>query len=154
MRRMLVSRSSFEKPRPLLRFVRTSSPSSTSILTPRARSCGTSSLVSVVLPAPDNPVNHNVNPCDTNLPLLSLSDFYHSIAPGQRVKTAKREYGKDGNNGTNGKGSEITGEFPFVPLFPSFPYSLCILNSHNSVAIALSLLIQNSEGGGRNRTGE
>src|SRR5262252_7146713 len=67
MRRMLVSRSSLEKPRPLLRFARTSSPSSTSTLAPRARSCGTSALVSVVLPAPDSPVNHNVNPRVTYL---------------------------------------------------------------------------------------
>src|SRR5262245_32641205 len=154
MRRMLVSRSSLEKPRPLLRFVRTSSPSSTSTLTPRARSCGTSALVSVVLPAPDNPVNHNVNPVVTNLPLLSLSDYYHSMASGQRVKRAKRECGKDGNNGTNGKGSEITCEFPFVPLFPSFPYSLLILNALHLNAIALSHPVLNSEGGGRNRTGE
>jgi hypothetical protein len=33
----------------------------------------------------------------------------------------KREYGKDGNNGTDGKPPEI---LPSVPLFPSFPYSL------------------------------
>jgi hypothetical protein len=36
----------------------------------------------------------------------------------------KREYGKDGNNGTDGK--KTLGAFPFVPLFPSFPYSLLI----------------------------
>src|SRR5262245_46641032 len=76
MRLMLASRSSLEKPRPLLRFVRTSSPSSTSILTPRARSCGTSAFVSVVLPAPDSPVNHNVNPRVTSFFLFC----YHQVA--------------------------------------------------------------------------
>ena len=40
MRRMLVSRSSFEKPRPLLRFSRTSSPSRTSTCRWRSRSAG------------------------------------------------------------------------------------------------------------------
>src|SRR5215813_2451653 len=84
MRRMLVSRSSLEKPRPLLRFVRTSSPSSTSMLTPRARSCGTSALVSVVLPAPDNPVNHNVNPCDTNLFPLVILEAAAGIEPANK----------------------------------------------------------------------
>src|SRR5260370_15415259 len=62
MRRIFVSRSSFEKPRPFERFVRTSSPSSTSTLIPSARNCGTSSRASVVLPAPDKPVNQTVKP--------------------------------------------------------------------------------------------
>src|SRR5260370_33267402 len=62
MRRIFVSRSSFEKPRPFERFVRTSSPSSTSTLIPPARNCGTSSRASVVLPAPDKPVNQTVKP--------------------------------------------------------------------------------------------
>src|ERR1051325_10680379 len=69
MRRMFVSLSSLEKPRPLERFVRTSSPSSTSNRTPRARNSGTSLSASVVLPAPDNPVNHSVKP------LLSVINF-------------------------------------------------------------------------------
>jgi len=38
---------------------------------------------------------------------------------------AGREYGKDGNNGTNGNLQvDFRYFFPFVPLFPSFPYSL------------------------------
>src|SRR5262249_15373232 len=80
MRRMLASRSSLEKPRPLLRFVRTSSPSSTSILTPRARSCGMSAFVSVVLPAPDSPVNHIVNPRVTNLSPFVIKRMGKSFA--------------------------------------------------------------------------
>jgi len=36
---------------------------------------------------------------------------------------AGREYGKDGNNGTNGNLQvDFRYFFPFVPLFPSFPY--------------------------------
>src|SRR6266403_36481 len=62
MRRMFISRSSLEKPRPFERFVRISSPSRTSTDTPRARNSCSTNPASVVLPAPDNPVNHNVNP--------------------------------------------------------------------------------------------
>src|SRR5438105_12763012 len=62
MRRMFASRSSFEKPRPFDKFVRTSSPSRTSTLSPRARNSGTSLPASVVLPAPESPVNHRTNP--------------------------------------------------------------------------------------------
>src|SRR5262245_883862 len=37
----------------------------------------------------------------------------------------RREYGKDGNNGTDGRGNgKYSPILPFVPLFPSFPYSL------------------------------
>src|SRR5262245_32421460 len=81
MRRMLRSRSSLEKPRPLLRFVRTSSPSRTSIFTPRSRSCGTSAFVSVVLPAPDSPVNHNVNPRVTDFSSLVILEAAAGIEP-------------------------------------------------------------------------
>src|SRR5437016_1127213 len=70
MRRILVSRSSFEKPSPLLKLVRTSSPSSTSTFKPRSRKMGASASVSVVLPAPERPVNHNVKPGDILQPLL------------------------------------------------------------------------------------
>src|SRR6266498_1107826 len=62
MRRMLVSRSSFENPRPFDRLVRTSSPSSISTFRPRVRSSVASSEESVVFPAPDKPVNHKTNP--------------------------------------------------------------------------------------------
>src|SRR5215212_5064924 len=61
-RRMFVSRSSFENPRPFERFVRTTSPSRTSTLRPRCASwCSTSSAI-VDLPAPERPVNQSVNP--------------------------------------------------------------------------------------------
>src|ERR671919_243542 len=61
-RRMLVSRSSFENPRPLERFSRTTSPSSTSSFEPRLRSSLTRMLVIVVLPEPESPVNQRQNP--------------------------------------------------------------------------------------------
>src|SRR4051794_5824864 len=64
MRRMLVSLSSFEKPRPLERLVRTSSPSRTSTWTPRAESSAESMAASVLLPAPLNPVNQTTKPDD------------------------------------------------------------------------------------------
>src|ERR687893_2060487 len=57
-----VSLSSRENPNPLERFVLTMSPSKTSTLPMRSRSsCSTISAM-VVLPAPESPVNHNVNP--------------------------------------------------------------------------------------------
>src|ERR671934_784509 len=62
MRSMLVSRSSFEKPRPLERCSRTSSPSSHSTSRPRRSSSGRTSSAMVVFPAPERPVNHSVNP--------------------------------------------------------------------------------------------
>src|SRR5512133_383020 len=62
MRSMFVSRSSFEKPRPLDRCSRTSSPSSHSTRRPRRSSSGRTSSAIVVLPAPDSPVNQSVNP--------------------------------------------------------------------------------------------
>src|SRR6476646_7449653 len=61
-RRMLVSRSSFEKPRPLERFSRTTSPSRISSFELRSRRCPSSSLEIVVLPAPESPVNQRVKP--------------------------------------------------------------------------------------------
>src|SRR6266851_3061385 len=61
-RLMLISRSSLLKPSPLLRWVRTISPSSISTLRPRAlRRCSMTSE-SVLLPAPESPVNQMVNP--------------------------------------------------------------------------------------------
>src|SRR2546423_8527800 len=62
MRSMFVSRSSFEKPRPLQRCSRTSSPSSHSTERPRRSSSGRTSSAIVVLPAPESPVNQRVNP--------------------------------------------------------------------------------------------
>src|SRR5579864_1757962 len=61
-RLMLVSRSSLLKPRPLLRCVRTISPSSTSTFRPRALIRSSMASESVLLPAPDRPVNQIVNP--------------------------------------------------------------------------------------------
>src|SRR5581483_9591316 len=62
MRAMFASRSSFEKPRPCERCVRTTSPSSRSTSRPRRSSCGATSSEMVVLPEPESPVNHTVKP--------------------------------------------------------------------------------------------
>src|ERR671929_1824510 len=62
MRSIFVSRSSFEKPRPLDRCVRTSSPSSHSTSSPRRSSSGRTSSAMVVFPAPESPVNQRVKP--------------------------------------------------------------------------------------------
>src|SRR5262245_24854121 len=61
-RRMFSSRSSREKPRPLVRRRRTSSPSSTSTGHPRSRSSRSSRRARVLLPALGNPVNQTTNP--------------------------------------------------------------------------------------------
>src|SRR5712692_808700 len=62
MRSMFVSRSSFEKPRPLDRCVRATSPSRYSTLRPRRSSSGPTSSAIVVFPALGRPVNQTVNP--------------------------------------------------------------------------------------------
>src|SRR5436309_3019549 len=62
MRRMFVSRSSLEKPRPFERCVRTSSPSRSSECRPRRVSSDCSAFAMVDLPAPDRPVNQTTNP--------------------------------------------------------------------------------------------
>src|SRR5688572_11571112 len=67
MRRMLVSRSSLEKPSPFERFSRTTSPSRISSLEPRDRSCSSTSLEMVVLPAPERPVNQRVKPFSSDI---------------------------------------------------------------------------------------
>ena len=51
-----------EKPRPLLRCVRTTSPSRWSTRTPRRSISGPMIRAMVVLPEPDNPVNQRVKP--------------------------------------------------------------------------------------------
>src|SRR5262245_27724152 len=61
-RRMFSSRSSREKPRPLVRRRRTSSPSSTSTGQPRSRSSRSRRRARVLLPALGNPVNQTTNP--------------------------------------------------------------------------------------------
>ena len=62
MRAMLMSRSSFEKPRPFERCVRTMSPSRCSTMRPRRSSSGSTMFAIVVLPAPDRPVNQRTKP--------------------------------------------------------------------------------------------
>src|SRR5258708_36871912 len=62
MRAMLTSRSSREKPSPFERCVRTTSPSSDSTFFPSASSLGASASASVLLPAPERPVNHSTTP--------------------------------------------------------------------------------------------
>src|SRR3989304_5665401 len=76
MRRMFVSRSSLLNPRPLLRLVRTTSPSSVSTFRPRPRRTGSSAWAMVVLPAPESPVNQTVKPCcvTKSPPLSGLFD--------------------------------------------------------------------------------
>src|SRR5215475_5114826 len=71
-RRLLVSRSSFEKPSPLERFSRTTSPSRISSFEPRSRRCPSSNLEMVVLPAPESPVNQRVNPFSSAMSRLIL----------------------------------------------------------------------------------
>jgi hypothetical protein len=62
MRRMFVSRSSFENPSPFDRCVRTSSPSSTSTRRRASRSRVATGTDSVDFPAPERPVNQRQNP--------------------------------------------------------------------------------------------
>src|SRR5881396_1373935 len=83
---MLVSRSSREKPRPLERFWRTSSPSRTSTGMPRPRSSALTAAASVDLPAPDSPVNHNVNPCVCAIRLSATSSGrVIALSPDRRL---------------------------------------------------------------------
>src|SRR5688500_1691976 len=95
---MFVSRSSFENPRPLERFCRTVSPSSTSIADPRASTSSTTSLLIVVFPAPESPVNQSVNPCSSaiSVRLLSIRDYQdlRNLFPGELVRRclARRQH--------------------------------------------------------------
>src|SRR5579884_2980043 len=78
MRLMLVSRSSRLKPRPLLRCVRTTSPSRISTLRPRAcKRCSIASE-SVLLPAPERPVNQIVKPVVFAM-YISFSLFFTAV---------------------------------------------------------------------------
>ena len=61
-RSMFVSRSSFEKPRPFERCVRTVSPSRYSTTRPRRSSSGPTRCAMVVFPEPESPVNQSVKP--------------------------------------------------------------------------------------------
>src|SRR5262249_24464993 len=85
-----VSRSSFEKPRPFERCSRTSSPSSHSTLRPRRSSSGRTSSAMVVLPAPDKPVNHSVNPSVIALldqRCIDVDATLELVAPGPAPRT-------------------------------------------------------------------
>jgi hypothetical protein len=59
---MFVSRSSFENPRPFERFSRISSPSRTSTRRPFPFRIGVRCVASVLLPAPERPVNQRMKP--------------------------------------------------------------------------------------------
>src|SRR5919199_3515440 len=67
-----VSLSAREKPRPFDRFVRTISPSKTSTLPMRFLSSFSTISLTVVLPAPERPVNHSVNPRLSFVPFCML----------------------------------------------------------------------------------
>ena len=62
MRSTFVSRSSFEKPRPFDRCVRTVSPSRYSTIAPRWSSSGPTRCAIVVFPEPERPVNQRQKP--------------------------------------------------------------------------------------------
>src|SRR5437660_4888253 len=83
MRRMLVSRSSFEKPRPLDRFVRTSSPSSTSAGRPRSASPADGRLAIAHLPAPARPGSQTPKPDRSSLNDSALPLGTHETVLGQ-----------------------------------------------------------------------
>src|SRR6187551_1972026 len=89
-RRMLVSRSSFEKPSPLERFSRTMSPSRISSFEPRSRRWPSSSLEMVVLPAPESPVNQRVKPFSpaigTSILLVSVDEYVSDLVAGELVR--------------------------------------------------------------------
>src|ERR1044072_9489485 len=83
-RRMFVSRSSFENPSPLERFSRTTSPSSTSSFEPRLRSSLTRWVVIVDLPEPESPVNHRQKPLSSAIVgvlLVSVDEDVGNLFP-------------------------------------------------------------------------
>src|SRR5665811_2076796 len=87
---MFVSRSSFEKPRPLERFSRTTSPSRISSFEPRSRRWPSSSREIVVLPAPESPVNQRVKPFSsaicTSVLLVSVDEYVGDLVAGELVR--------------------------------------------------------------------
>src|SRR3712207_2223239 len=87
MRNTFMLRSSLEKPRPLERLVRTMSPSRTSTLRPLSLSSLSTISATVVLPAPERPVNHNVNPRWFSAPFSIQSPFclLHVVSYGSVV---------------------------------------------------------------------
>src|SRR3989338_8287114 len=84
MRLMFVSRSSLLNPSPLLRLVRTSSPSRISTFRPRRRSSSAARLAKVDLPAPESPVNHSVKPFSMRRDLRGIRRPGAAWRPGQR----------------------------------------------------------------------
>ena len=101
MRRMLVSRSSLEKPRPLERLVRISSPSRTSTRWPRARSSSATRFASVDLPAPDIPVNHRVKPL-THVRLKDSSKNRLLVEPSKLLNRLGHDKSAHPNGGQAG----------------------------------------------------
>src|SRR5437867_5698664 len=87
---MLVSRSSLEKPSPLDKLVRMTSPSRiSSLVIPLCLSSCAIECANVVLPAAGSPVNHTVNPF-AFIPFRSVSEpdfaeFSSSHSYGQRI---------------------------------------------------------------------
>src|SRR3989344_766675 len=91
MRLILVSLSSLEKPRPLLKLVRTTSPSRISTLRPAAFRRFSKILAMVDLPAPDNPVNQMVTPVDIKLSsYLILNKRVRNAVQNQKPKEKKK----------------------------------------------------------------
>src|SRR5689334_6214319 len=99
MRRTLMSRSSLEKPRPFDRFVRTTSPSSSSTRWPILRRRSATGAESVDLPAPDMPVNQSVNPLAMRLlhgqPLCpcQAGEIDHGDAEARRIFLVQTDHG-------------------------------------------------------------
>src|SRR5690625_1097017 len=82
MRFTFVSRSSLLKPSPLLKWVRTSSPSNTSTARPRRRKSSASRVANVDLPAPDKPVSQSTNPSSiVAAPCAATSNDVASVMP-------------------------------------------------------------------------
>src|SRR5215217_117503 len=96
MRRMFVSRSSLEKPRPLERFSRTTSPSRISRRLRRERSSSSSCVEIVVLPAPESPVNQRQKPFSLpstysaicSVLLVSVDQDVGDLVPGELLRWA------------------------------------------------------------------
>ena len=104
-RRTFSSRSSFENPSPFERFVRTTSPSSSSTRWPRRRSSSLTSVEMVDLPAPERTVNQRVKPSLTwqlllwraNATRFAIGSRATMLPPSGADRSAPR--GHEGSNG-------------------------------------------------------
>src|SRR5262245_52733030 len=76
----------------------------------------------VCVPSPQSNSHHSPSPTTASALTLRCSVGLPELVPSGMIFITKREYGKDGNNGT--VRNEFTRKLPSVPLFPSFPYSL------------------------------